>query len=50
MMEYAACIGFKTTNSEAEYQDFLAGLRVASELGVESLDAYSDSQLVVNQV
>ena len=42
-MEYA-------TNSEAEYEALLAGLRVATELGVESLDAFSYSQLVINQV
>ena len=29
---------------------FLADLRVATELEVESLDVYSDSHLVVNQV
>ena len=49
-MEYATCIGFKATNSEAKYEAILAELRVAIELKVESLDAFSDSQLVVNQV
>ncbi|GFZ10945.1 hypothetical protein Acr_22g0003430 [Actinidia rufa] len=49
-MEYAIRIGFKATNNEAEYEALLAGLRVATELGVDSLDAFSDSQLVVNQV
>ena len=47
-MEYAIRIGFKATTNEAEYEVFLAELRVASELGVESLAAFSDSQLVVN--
>ncbi|GFZ06729.1 hypothetical protein Acr_18g0008990 [Actinidia rufa] len=32
------------------YEAFLAGLRVAAELGVDSLDVFSDFQLVVNQV
>ena len=49
-MEYTIHIGFKTTTNEAEYETFLVKRRVAIELGVESLDAFSDSQLVVNQV
>ena len=49
-MEYAIRIGFKATNNEAEYAALLTRLRIAMELGVESLDAYSDSQLMVNQV
>ena len=42
-MEYAIRIGFKVTNNEAEYKILLAGLRVVTELRVESLDAFSDS-------
>ena len=49
-MEYAIRIGFKVTNNEAEYEALFAVLRVALELGAESLDTFSDSQLVVNQV
>ena len=49
-MEYAIRIRFKATNNEAEYESLFAGLRVATKLGVESLNAFSDSQLVVNQV
>ena len=47
-MEYAICIGFNVTNNEFEYEALLAELRVATELGVESLEAFNDSQLVVN--
>ena len=47
-MEYAIRIGFKTTNNEIDYETFLTGLRVTTELGVYPLDIYSDSQLVVN--
>ncbi|GFZ04763.1 hypothetical protein Acr_17g0003350 [Actinidia rufa] len=44
-------IGFKATNNEAEYEEvLLAGLRVVVELGAQSLEIFSDSQLVVNQV
>ncbi|GFS40591.1 hypothetical protein Acr_00g0069450 [Actinidia rufa] len=49
-MEYAIRIGFKATNNEAEYEALLAGLRIAVELGAQSLEIFSDSQLVVNQV
>ena len=49
-MEYTIRIGFKTTNNEAEYEALLTDLRVANKLEVESLDVYSDSKLVVNQV
>ena len=33
LMEYAICIGFKATTNEAEYEAFLARLRVVSEFG-----------------
>ncbi|GFY92744.1 hypothetical protein Acr_08g0011400 [Actinidia rufa] len=49
-MEYAIRIGFKATNNKAEYEALLTGLRVVAELGVDSLDVFSNSQLVVNQV
>ena len=49
-IEYAIRIGFKATTNEVEYEALLTGLRVATKLGVDSLDAFSDSQLVVNQV
>ncbi|GFY90817.1 hypothetical protein Acr_07g0010140 [Actinidia rufa] len=48
--KYTICIGFKATNNEAEYEALLARPRVATELGVESLDVFSDSQLVEYQV
>ncbi|GFZ19790.1 hypothetical protein Acr_28g0004950 [Actinidia rufa] len=40
-IEYAIRIGFKATNNKVEYEDLIAGLRVATELGVESLDAFN---------
>ena len=49
-MKYAIRMGFKSINNEVEYEVLLARLRIATELGVDSLDAFSDSQLVVNQV
>ncbi|GFS36164.1 hypothetical protein Acr_00g0044410 [Actinidia rufa] len=49
-MEYTIRIGFKATNNEAEYEALFISLRVAVELGAQSLEIFSDSQLVVNQV
>ena len=49
-MKYAISIEFKATNNEAKYEALFVKLRVAIEVGVESLDIFSDSQLVVNQV
>ena len=49
-MEYATRIGFKATTNETEYEALLARLRVVNKLGVESLDTFNNSQLVVSQV
>ena len=49
-VEYAIRIEFRATNNEAKYEALLARLRIAIELVIESLDIYSDSQLMVNQV
>ncbi|GFS37343.1 hypothetical protein Acr_00g0051440 [Actinidia rufa] len=46
-MEHVIQIGFKATNNEAEYETLLASLKVAAELGVDSLDVFNDSQLVL---
>ena len=42
--------GFEASKNKAEYEALLAGLRVARELKASSIQCYSDSQLVVNQV
>ena len=42
--------GFKASNNKAEYEALIAGLQLAKEMQVESLDIYSDSQLVVCQI
>ncbi len=39
-----------TTNNQAEYQSLKFGLQDALELGVEEVDVYMDSQLVVRQL
>jgi len=40
----------KATNNVAEYQALIAGLEVALDRGVERLDVFLDSELVVKQV
>ncbi|XP_048438043.1 uncharacterized protein LOC125476226 [Pyrus x bretschneideri] len=48
-MEYVFHFKVKASNNEAEYEAFLASLRLAKHLGVKQIDIFSDSQLVVNQ-
>ncbi|XP_076944372.1 uncharacterized protein LOC143614987 [Bidens hawaiensis] len=47
---YAIKLNFKSTNNEAEYKAFLAGLRIAKKLGVKFLEARVDSMLIAGQV
>ena len=49
-IEYALRFGFRTSNNEAEYEAFIAGLNLAHSLEVDRLEVYSDSQLVVRQI
>lgn len=41
---------FKAFNNEVEYKALLVGMRLAYELGVQHLKAFSNSLLVVGQV
>ena len=47
MTEALLQIGIQTSNNEAEYEAFLAGLRVVLCLGARDAEIYSDSRLVV---
>ena len=49
-MNCALRFGFKAFNNEAEYEALIAGLELAKEIKVKSLDIFSDSQLVVCQI
>ena len=40
---------FKASNNKAEYEALIVGLKLAKEIKVESLEIFSDSQLVVCQ-
>jgi ribonuclease HI len=41
---------FKTTNNEAEYEAVVAGLKMALELGADSVEIRSDSQVIVGHI
>ncbi|XP_076882464.1 uncharacterized protein LOC143530937 [Bidens hawaiensis] len=47
---YTIKLDFKSTNNEAEYEAFLAGLRIANKLGVRHLEACVDSILVARKI
>ncbi|KAL0449077.1 UNVERIFIED_CONTAM: hypothetical protein Slati_1464100 [Sesamum latifolium] len=49
-MESAVKFEFKASNNRAEYEALVLGMRMAQDAGVSHLLAYSDSQLIVNQV
>ena len=49
-MHSALRFSFQASNNEAEYEVLIAGLHLAKEMKVESLEIYSDSQLVVCQI
>ncbi|XP_021990933.1 uncharacterized protein LOC110887663 [Helianthus annuus] len=49
-LTYAIRLDFKSTNNEAEYEAFLAGLRLALKIEAKNLEAHVDSKLVAEQV
>ena len=49
-MHCALRFGFKAFNNEAEYEALIAGLKLAKEMKVESLEIFRDSQLTVCQI
>ncbi|KAL0368519.1 UNVERIFIED_CONTAM: hypothetical protein Scaly_1070800 [Sesamum calycinum] len=49
-IQYALRFSFDASNNKAEYEALLVGGRLAQAAGAKYLRAYSDSQLVVNQV
>nr|GEW23346.1 reverse transcriptase domain-containing protein [Tanacetum cinerariifolium] len=46
---YALRFRFNSTNNEAECKALIAGLRIASQMGIQNLQANVDSKLVANQ-
>ncbi|KAL0458919.1 UNVERIFIED_CONTAM: hypothetical protein Slati_0519100 [Sesamum latifolium] len=49
-LEFTIKFDFKASNNEAEYEALFIGMRMAHEVGARHLLAYSDSQLIVNQI
>ncbi|XP_073118051.1 uncharacterized protein [Elaeis guineensis] len=47
--EHALRFDFKASNNQAEYEALVAGLKLALELGIDRLQVFSDSQLIVGQ-
>lgn len=49
-LEYTFRFRFPTLNNKVEYEELIQGIMLTSEMGAKRLAAYSDSQLVVEQV
>nr|GEU96549.1 reverse transcriptase domain-containing protein [Tanacetum cinerariifolium] len=47
---YALRFQFSASNNEADYEALVAGLRIATQMGVKNVQANVDSKLVANQV
>ncbi|XP_071740249.1 uncharacterized protein [Rutidosis leptorrhynchoides] len=47
---YALKFCFYASNNEAEYEALLSDFRIATEMGIKHLRAYTDSQIVAQQV
>nr|GFA69604.1 reverse transcriptase domain-containing protein [Tanacetum cinerariifolium] len=47
---YALRFQFAASSNEAEYEALVAGLRIATQMGVKNIQANVDSKLVANQV
>ncbi|XP_073152794.1 uncharacterized protein [Henckelia pumila] len=48
--QYAIKFLFPATNSEAEYEAFIMGIKLALSVGAKRLTIHSDSQLIVSQI
>nr|GEU70962.1 reverse transcriptase domain-containing protein [Tanacetum cinerariifolium] len=47
---YALRFQFAASNNEAEYEALVAGLRIATQMGVKNIQVNVDSKLIANQV
>ncbi|GAU10863.1 hypothetical protein TSUD_424970, partial [Trifolium subterraneum] len=50
LIEVSLALSFPTSNNQAEYEAFLAGLCLAEDVGSKDIKIYTDSQLVASQV
>ena len=49
-IERSLRLGFSTTNNEAEYEVLLMGMVMVQKMGGKTMEVFSDSKLVVDQV
>ena len=49
-IERSLRLGFSTTNNEAEYEVLLTGMGMVQKMGGKTMEVFSDSKLVVDQV
>ena len=49
-LEHSFRLGFRASNNKAKYEALLARLKTVLGMGARDVKAYSDSQLVINQV
>ena len=49
-IRYMVHLHFPSSNNVAKYEALINGLRIAIELGIQCLDVWGNSQLVVDQV
>ncbi|CAJ2634768.1 unnamed protein product [Trifolium pratense] len=50
IIEVSLALSFPTSNNQAEYEAFLAGLRLAEDMEAKVIKIFTDSQLVASQV
>ncbi|MCI68916.1 gag-pol polyprotein, partial [Trifolium medium] len=49
LIEVSLALSFPTSNNQAEYEAFLAGLRLPEDMQAKEIKIYTDSQLVASQ-
>lgn len=48
-LSYVLQIHFRASNNVAKYEALVHGLKVAQEIGIQKIECYGDSKLVVHQ-
>nr|KYP73559.1 Transposon Ty3-I Gag-Pol polyprotein [Cajanus cajan] len=49
-VEQSLRFGFRASNNQAEYESLIAGMRLATEMGVKKIICWTDSKIVAEQV
>lgn len=49
-LEKSLRLDFRTSNNEVKYETLISSLRAVQQLGVEEVEVFSDSKLVVSQI